>query len=95
MFRPKALEIQSVNLKRVVEIQQEETEQTETEELKPMIHRSEQPAARCMIRIGASESILFNLRYLCYLLFQSAAGFGVNGKSGMELSLARSGAFQL
>ena len=60
-----------------------------------MVHRSEQPAARYMIRIEGSESILFNLRYLCYLLFQSAAGLGMNGKSGMELSLTRSADFQL
>jgi len=63
-----------------------------------MVHRSEQPAARYMVRIEGSESILFNLRYLrylCYLLFQSAAGIGVNGKSGMELSLTRSTDFQL
>jgi hypothetical protein len=91
MLRPKALEIQSANLKGTVEInRRKQSKRRRKDFTRWFIARGES-----MIRIGASESIIFNLRYLCYLLFQSAADFAVNGKSGMELSLTRSAAFHL
>jgi len=54
--------------------QQEETEQTETEELH-LSSRSQQTSARGMLRSGSSEVILFIPRYLCYLLSKSTAVF--------------------
>ena len=56
------------------------TETTETENLDRCFN--DQTSHRRGARFGAgvgSEAILFNLRYLCYLLFQSTAVLTLNG----------------